>query len=59
MLEVSPRQLVIDNLDPNGEWTGPYRMKLDDVTRIEFDGGYERALTMTMPKRPERSQRRS
>jgi len=51
-LEVSPRDFVLDNLDPNAEWTGPYSMKTADITRIDFNGGYENALASGAPKRP-------
>jgi hypothetical protein len=57
-LEVTGRQLVINRIDANGEWTGPYRMRLGDITRLDFGGGYERALAMTASWRPARKPRR-
>jgi hypothetical protein len=50
-LEVTDKLLVLDNLNPDAEWTGPYRIKLGDITRIDFGGGYEKALAATAPKR--------
>jgi len=43
---------TIEDLDSNAEWTGPRRMKLNDVTRVDFGGGYENALALTAPKFP-------
>jgi hypothetical protein len=58
-LEVNRRKFEIENLDHNAEWTGPYSMKTADVTRVDFGGGYERALALTMPRPPASSHRRS
>jgi hypothetical protein len=46
-----PLSITMDDLDYNAAWSGPRRMKLADVTRVDFDGGYERALAVTAPKR--------
>lgn len=56
-LEINSKQFEIDYLDPEAKWTGPYGMKTSDVTRVDFGGGYERALAMTAPKRPQSNQR--
>jgi hypothetical protein len=58
-LEVDGRKFEIENLDHNAEWTGPFSMKTAEVTRVDFGGGYERALALTMPKPPATSHRRS
>jgi hypothetical protein len=58
-LEVTSKQLTLENLDPKAGWTGPYSMSTSDITRVGFGGGYERALAMTAPRRPKRNQRRS
>jgi len=46
------KTFTIEDLNSNGEWSGPRRMKFSDVTRIDFGGGYEEALAVTAPKRP-------
>jgi hypothetical protein len=58
-IEVNSQKFVIDNLSPSAEWTGPYRMKTADVTRVDFGGGYERALALTAPKRSAKKRGRS
>jgi hypothetical protein len=50
-LETTNKILVLDNLDPDAKWTGPWSFKLNEITRIDFGGGYERALAATAPKR--------
>jgi hypothetical protein len=50
-LETINKILVLDNLDPDAKWTGPWSFKLNEITRIDFGGGYERALAATAPKR--------
>ncbi len=54
LLHTTEKTVVIDNLDTCAEWTGPRRFKLHEVTRLDFEGGYERALALTapIPKRP-------
>ena len=58
-LNVDRRNFEIECLSTDAKWIGPYSMKTSDVTRIDFDGGYERALALTMPKPPAKSARRS
>jgi hypothetical protein len=48
--------VTIDDLDCNAEWSGPRQLKFSDITRVDFGGGYEKALAATAPKRPERKQ---
>lgn len=50
-LEITKKFLVLDTLSFYSEWTGPWSIKLDQITRIDFGGGYERALAVTAPKR--------
>ena len=51
-VEIGPKQLVLECLDHLASWDGHYSMMLKDITRIDFEGGYERALALTAPKRP-------
>jgi hypothetical protein len=41
-----------DDLDSSGEWTGPRRIQLSDLTKVDFGWGYEQALAVGAPKRP-------
>jgi len=50
-LEITKKLLRLDTLSFNSEWDGPAKIKLDQITRIDFGGGYERALAATTPKR--------
>jgi hypothetical protein len=50
-LEVTRKSLVLDTLSFYSEWTEPYGIKIDQITRVDFGGGYERALAATAPKR--------
>lgn len=43
--------VTIEDLNCNGEWTGHRRLRLSDVTRVDFGGGYEDALKATAPRR--------
>jgi hypothetical protein len=52
LVSMTEHTFVIEDLNCNGEWSGPRRMKFGDVTRIDFGGGYEEALAVTAPKRP-------
>ena len=40
---------TLEDLDCNAEWSGPRRIKFNDVTRVDFGGGYESALAATAP----------
>lgn len=51
LASMTERTFTIEDLDSNGEWSGPRRMKFSDVTRVDFGGGYEGALAATAPKR--------
>ena len=41
------RSFTIADTNCYGEWTGPRRMRYENVTRVCFDGGYLRASAMT------------
>ncbi|SDT87553.1 hypothetical protein SAMN05444156_0320 [Verrucomicrobium sp. GAS474] len=50
-LKVTEKTLILDSLNTNCEWTKPVHIKLSDITRINFNEGYERALAATAPAR--------
>lgn len=56
LISLAEKTFTIDDLDCGCNWSGPRRIKLEDVTRIGFGGGYESALAATAPKRSERGQ---
>lgn len=56
LLSMAKATFTIDDLDSNAEWSGPRRFKFKDITRVDFGGGYEKALAATAPKRPRRKQ---
>jgi hypothetical protein len=58
-LTASSSLVTYDDIDPKAKWTGSYSLKTREITRIDFDAGYERALALTAPKRPTKNQRRS
>ena len=58
-LKFTPKLLVLDDIDCNAEWSGPRNLPLSQITRVDFGGGYERALALTAPKRRQKRQRRS
>ncbi|MEQ2006638.1 MAG: hypothetical protein ABMA26_07565 [Limisphaerales bacterium] len=48
---VAGGRLTMEDLDRNAKWSGPRRIRLADVTRVDFADGYLRALEATAPKR--------
>jgi hypothetical protein len=56
LLGMTEATFTIDDLDCNGEWNGPRRLRFSDITRVDFGGGYEEALAVTAPKRRKRKQ---
>jgi hypothetical protein len=52
LVSMTEHTFIIEDLDCNGEWSGPRRMKFSDITRVDFGGGYEEALSVTAPKQP-------
>lgn len=46
------RTFTIDGLSCNAEWTGKLRIRFQELTRVDFGGGYETALAATAPKMP-------
>lgn len=51
LIRDTPKTLVLDDLSSNCEWTGERIIKTDQITRVDFNGGYEAALTAVAPKR--------
>ena len=51
LLSLSKLTFTIDDLNSSARWTGPRRIRYADVTRVEFDGGYEQGLAAIAPKR--------
>ncbi|MDK1021666.1 MAG: hypothetical protein QGD90_08545 [Candidatus Hydrogenedentes bacterium] len=41
---VSDKTFTLRAMDPDAKWSGSKRFRFNEVTRIEFDGGYETAL---------------
>ena len=58
LLTMTDKTVTIDDLDSNAEWSGPRRIKLNDITRIDFGSAYEEALAVVAPKRPRRKTKR-
>lgn len=52
LISTTDRTFTIDDLNASAEWTGPRRIRFQDLTRVDFGGGYEKALAATAPKRP-------
>jgi hypothetical protein len=50
IVSMGTRSFTIEDANYYGEWTGPRRMRYDDVTRVCFDSGYLRASAMTAQK---------
>lgn len=48
--KMSDQSFTIEDLNNACEWTGPRRIKFNDVTMINFGGGYENALAVTAAK---------
>ena len=48
---VTEREVTLQDLNYNAEWTGRRRLRLADVTSVDFDDGYLRALEATAPDR--------
>jgi hypothetical protein len=57
LLSLDKTTFTIDDLDSRANWTGPRRFRYDDVTRVDFGGGYEKALAATAPMRRRRKKR--
>ena len=43
---VSDKTVLINEMNPDAKWDGKKRIALDEITRIDFDGGYETALAL-------------
>ena len=51
LVSITEQTVTVDDLNSNGEWSGLRLIKISDVTRVDFGGGYEEALAVTAPKR--------
>jgi len=49
VVSVTEKTVSIEDLNCNAEWSGLRRLRLMDVTKIDFGGGYEEALAKTAP----------
>lgn len=43
---VCDKTVLLNEMDPDAKWNGTKRIHLDEITRIDFDGGYETALAL-------------
>ena len=45
VMDISERTLLLHTIDPGAVWhKKPYRLRLAEITRVDFGGGYEQAL---------------
>jgi len=51
LVSMTERTFTIEDLNSDGKWSGPRRMRFGDISRIDFGGGYESALAVTAPNR--------
>ncbi len=40
------KTVTINEMSPDAKWSGSKRINIDEITRIDFDGGYETALAL-------------
>jgi hypothetical protein len=50
IVTMAERTFTVEDANYYGEWTGPRRMRYDDVTRVCFDGGYLNASALSSRK---------
>lgn len=43
---ICDKTVLINEMDPDAKWSGNKRLPLDEITRIDFGGGYETALAL-------------
>lgn len=43
---VGEKTVTINEMSPDAKWNGTKRISFDEITRIDFDGGYETALAL-------------
>ena len=43
---LTSKTVVLNEINPEAKWDGTKRIRLDEITRIDFDGGYETALAL-------------
>lgn len=46
VLDMAPKTFTLFEVDDCAEWIGPRRYRFADITRIDFGGGYEEALSL-------------
>ncbi len=56
LVRLSERTFTMEDTDYYGQFTGPRRLRYEDVTRICFDGGYLTASAMTATIAAKRTQ---
>jgi hypothetical protein len=60
VLDISEKTLLLHPIDPGAVWhKKPYRLRLAEITRVDFGGGYEGALHLVggNPEPPKKSSR--
>jgi hypothetical protein len=48
---VTPKTITLASIDPGAEYNGLYRIRSTDITKVGFDGHYERALWAVASKK--------
>src|ERR1044072_2330334 len=43
---MTPKTFTLFEIDDCAEWDGPHRYRFEDVTKVDFGGGYEEALAL-------------
>lgn len=43
---IADKTVLINEMNPDAKWDGTRRIALEEITRIDFDGGYETALAL-------------
>jgi hypothetical protein len=43
---ICERTITLNEMSPDAKWGGTKRIGFDEITRIDFDGGYETALAL-------------
>jgi hypothetical protein len=43
---IGDKTVTLNEMSPDAKWNGTKRLNIDEITRIDFDGGYETALAL-------------
>lgn len=43
---IGEKTVTLNEMSPDAKWNGTKRINFDEITRIDFDGGYETALAL-------------